>query len=119
MTITKSEEIPSYHEEYSVEWQIDSEELIAAIIFDNTTAGEELSNQLGQEILKKILWNYRKDLFEDPQEPAETDNSCSACLGTGIGQSGPPDTSRCGSCRGTGLFKQDLEDDRDVDWDYF
>lgn len=31
------------------------------------------------------------------------DNSCGTCQGTGIGQHGDPDTSRCHSCRGRGV----------------
>jgi hypothetical protein len=35
---------------------------------------------------------------------------CSACSGTGIGQSGPPDASTCGACRGTGELPPEAQE---------
>ena len=36
---------------------------------------------------------------------------CNRCAGTGIGQHGPIDTSRCSSCNGTGYFDPEFEDE--------
>ena len=57
-------------------------------------------------------------------ERAESDGYCHACAGTGIGQNGDPDTSRCHVCHGSGEVKStrdedidraDYERDRDID----
>lgn len=39
---------------------------------------------------------------------------CGLCSGTGIGQSGPPDTSRCSACGGSGVARD--YDDMDPDY---
>lgn len=36
------------------------------------------------------------------------DDICPLCRGTGIGQSGPVDASRCSACRGSGVSRQQL-----------
>ena len=36
----------------------------------------------------------------------EEDDTCTTCAGTGIGQSGDPDTSRCSPCGGSGDSKR-------------
>ena len=43
--------------------------------------------------------------------------SCSVCLGTGIGQYGDPDTSKCWGCHGRGYIipAPDLDPDRAYD----
>ena len=62
------------------------------------------------------LLNHARDIWvaeglvddKDPgivsvtQEDTEEDGICSLCDGTGIGQFGDPDTSRCTRCNGTG-----------------
>ena len=45
---------------------------------------------------------------EDAEE--EEDNSCPQCDGTGIGQFGDPDTSRCSACNGKGIVQDKSED---------
>lgn len=54
-------------------------------------------------------------LHDDDEEPVsdcchapikhEGKIDCQTCRGTGIGQHGDPDTSRCGDCHGRGYFK--------------
>ena len=41
---------------------------------------------------------------EEAREAEEDDNTCNSCDGTGIGQYGDPDTSRCTSCGGKGFY---------------
>lgn len=73
------EEIPLYNDYFSPEWQIYMEEKIATMVFDNTTTDEEVANQLGKDILKTVLFKFRKDLFHI--EPANPDAVmvCSGC----------------------------------------
>lgn len=52
------------------------------------------------------------DCFPDP-EPEETDSDCTLCAGTGIGQHGDPDTSRCTRCGGRGYM---IPDNDHEDW---
>jgi len=42
------------------------------------------------------------------------DRTCSLCLGTGIGQHGDPDTSKCYACGGRGYDLPAQEDDGDA-----
>ena len=49
---------------------------------------------------------YIKALHEHEEEEGEEVHQnciCQECAGTGIGQHGDPDHSRCVSCRGTGM----------------
>lgn len=57
----------SYNDKLSPSDQIDSEELIAFLIHDNTAATEECCQMLSQQILKEILLKFRPDLFEEEQ----------------------------------------------------
>lgn len=43
----------------------------------------------------------------------DDDSVCPTCLGTGIGQHGDPDTSRCHRCHGSGVLERDRGDDDD------
>lgn len=43
----------------------------------------------------------------------EGDRNCSLCAGTGIGQHGDPDTSKCTVCGGRGYFDAEPEQERD------
>jgi hypothetical protein len=45
---------------------------------------------------------YCAEPIEDDEAPA-----CSRCMGTGISDSGPPDSSYCSQCRGSGLDGDD------------
>lgn len=61
--------IPLYHDDFSIEWQIDSQDRIAALIFDKEPAlSEETCAELGRQILKEILWEYRRDLFHGSKD---------------------------------------------------
>ena len=42
--------------------------------------------------------------------------TCTLCQGTGIGQYGDPDTSRCDVCKGKGYY-EDAEDDYEPDYE--
>lgn len=52
-----------YSGDLDADEQVSAEEAIAAHIFDNTTADEEVSAQLGREILEIILKRFRPDLI--------------------------------------------------------
>ena len=43
----------------------------------------------------------------------EASNDCPTCQGTGIGQSGDPDTSRCRACSGRGHGRSQRDQDMD------
>lgn len=43
--------------------------------------------------------------------------ACSVCSGTGIGQHGDPDTSRCYACKGRGYYGGKVEPDPDDERD--
>jgi len=43
--------------------------------------------------------------------------TCSLCQGTGIGQYGDPNTSKCYMCKGRGYFLPEPEDDSDRAYD--
>jgi hypothetical protein len=62
----------------------------------------ENNDDLINTILFDALRDTASDLFGDPKEIA--DNECSLCAGTGIGQYGDPDTSRCFACNGLGVI---------------
>ena len=58
----------AYIDELDAEEQIAAEEMIAAAIFDRESdrdgqLSEEDCADLGREILKSVLWRFRKDLF--------------------------------------------------------
>jgi DnaJ-class molecular chaperone len=36
---------------------------------------------------------------------------CETCQGTGIGQYGDPNTSKCSACNGIGYFKEEIENE--------
>ena len=57
------------------------------------------------EVLKAVA----ESLFPEDTSP----DYCTSCDGTGIGQHGDPDTSRCSSCGGSGVSKDDSHDDSD------
>ena len=44
------------------------------------------------------------DCVEGPE-----DDACWTCRGTGIGQFGDPDTSKCGACGGSGVRRESAE----------
>jgi hypothetical protein len=62
----------------------------------------ENTDYLINMILFGALRDTASDLFGDPEEIP--DNECSLCLGTGIGQFGDPDTSKCLACNGLGVI---------------
>jgi hypothetical protein len=45
-----------------------------------------------------------------PPEDVEIDATCPECIGTGIGQHGDPETSRCATCRGKGVLTVTTEE---------
>ncbi len=47
----------------------------------------------------------------------DEDATCHHCRGTGIGYSGPPDTSKCPFCHGRGYHIAEPEDDSDRAYD--
>ena len=51
--------------------------------------------------------------MRDNTEPSD----CELCLGTGIGQTGDPSTSKCGACGGRGYHLSEPEDDGDHAYD--
>ena len=67
----------------------------------------------------EFAWNYLEDNDLIGSEEEEDDDTCRTCDGTGIGQYGDPDTSRCPDCRGRG-FVLARDDDYDAydDGDY-
>lgn len=68
--------------------------------------------------VKETPDDFIDDEFDDEFiEPEEEDNTCRTCAGTGIGQYGDPDTSRCHACRGRG-FVLPRDDDYDGYDDY-
>jgi hypothetical protein len=48
---------------------------------------------------------------DDRSDVRIADDTCPSCIGTGIGQEGPPDTSTCRNCRGTGVRRPVREED--------
>jgi DnaJ-class molecular chaperone len=48
----------------------------------------------------------------------EDDDTCRTCRGTGIGQYGDPNTSRCYACGGSGVKKPSRDDVDDGDAAY-
>jgi hypothetical protein len=55
--------------------------------------------------------SYCEDCAADVEHESR---DCPSCRGTGIGY-GPPDVSRCGSCGGSGLRRQERDQDADFD----
>ena len=57
--------IRTYNDKMSAEEQIDMEEDIAAMIFCHcdVEVDEETAGDLGRQILIKVLWEFRPDLF--------------------------------------------------------
>ncbi len=45
------------------------------------------------------------------------DDYCGLCRGTGIGQHGDPDTSKCRLCGGTGMSSSHRQEQRDYEAD--
>lgn len=54
-----------YNDKMSAEQQITTEEKIASLIFYETPTGEETSGELGRQILKMVLKEFRPDLFAE------------------------------------------------------
>lgn len=66
------EESRPYAEHFEPAQQVDAEELIASAIFDkmrDMALTEEEVQELGRDILKKILGRFRPDLFESSTKP--------------------------------------------------
>jgi hypothetical protein len=47
---------------------------------------------------------------DDDDDDDDADAACSYCAGTGIGQHGDPDTSRCAACHGSGEASEAADD---------
>lgn len=45
----------------------------------------------------------QEDWHDDEDDDDDGSLDCGLCMGTGIGQHGDPDTSRCVSCGGSGV----------------
>ncbi len=61
------------------------------------------------------------DYYEEPCEGCDGEGTvtCASCQGTGIGQFGDPDTSKCGSCGGRGSIECDCaKDERQANADF-
>lgn len=51
------------------------------------------------------MLNYEDDCVEEDEfDEEEEDEECDLCQGTGIGQHGDPNTSRCSQCGGNGFY---------------
>jgi hypothetical protein len=80
-----------------------------------------------EEIVSTIEQSFRDDGFVDSDiasimsaiqqhissddSEEDHDDTCSTCDGTGIGQYGDPDTSRCSSCGGSGVARGEYDND--------
>lgn len=60
----------TYNDKMSAEEQIGMEEDIAAMIFSHcdVDVDEETASDLGRQILIKVLWEFRPDLFLTDEE---------------------------------------------------
>ena len=59
------------------------------------------------------IWGLSLPDPPDEIEPEEESDSCAQCAGTGIGQHGDPDTSKCTACGGRGYFVESEAPERD------
>lgn len=56
----------SYRDDFEAEWQVDAEEALASILFDDAGLGEEEAAELGRRLLLWVLERFRPDLCEPP-----------------------------------------------------
>ena len=56
----------AYNDTFNASDQIDAEERIAALLFDDAEVSEEQSADLGRQILRLVLAQFRPDLFRPP-----------------------------------------------------
>ena len=80
---------------------------------------EWLDWMTGNEATKEdVMLEYEDDCVEEEEEEEQEDEECDLCQGTGIGQHGDPDTSRCSQCGGNGVVKSQEYRDRMADYRY-
>lgn len=77
---------------------------------DTSTLAQDLLGYLSEDDVKDFCNANDIDLEMDEDDE---DNTCSLCQGTGIGQYGDPDTSRCSDCGGSGVCRSNPDDDYD------
>jgi hypothetical protein len=81
---------------------------------------EEVSDMIAAELEQEgfesqdvlnILDAISQELTGDDED--DHDDTCPTCTGTGIGQHGDPDTSRCSDCGGSGVLRGESDYDED------
>ena len=85
---------------------------------DSMVDPEEVANIISDELeqdgwistdIDKILNAIADELGGEAD--SDEDDTCRTCDGTGIGQHGDPDTSRCSSCGGSGVARGEYDND--------
>lgn len=62
--------------------------------------------------LEESMGYYDEEEYEGDEE--YEDEECDLCMGTGIGQHGDPNTSRCSQCGGNGYYlRADIRQERE------
>ncbi len=83
----------------------------------------QVVNEDGEPIWSGDTRDLEEDAIHDAQRARdylieamceEPDRSCGLCQGTGIGQHGDPDTSRCSACGGSGEVSEIRMDSEDM-----
>jgi hypothetical protein len=80
-------------------------------LLDAAKMAQDLLGYLSEDEVKDFCMSNDIDL--DLEDEDDEDNTCSLCQGTGIGQYGDPDTSRCSDCGGSGVCHGTLDDEYD------
>ena len=93
---------------------------------DSMVDPEEVAEMIADELeqdgwiasdIEKILNAIADEL--GGSEDDDHDDTCRTCDGTGIGQHGDPDTSRCSSCGGSGVDRGEYDDSDDYEPDEY